>query len=296
MSAIKNANKEDNMGLWFSEIENDMISYGYKFNDVLFNDRSEYQSVKVIETEAVGRMMLLDDLIMVTDFDEFVYHEVISHIPVCLHKKPEKVVVIGGGDGGTVRELLKHQCIKEIVLCEIDEMVVEASKKFFPDLGRFLNDERVTVRIGDGVAYMQEHAAGELDLVIVDSTDPIGPGEGLFCKDFYRSVSAALKSDGMMVCQSESVWHRPEMLHRIHNNVSAGFDFRKSYIAGIPTYPRGTWSWTVGSKNPIIPEEYDRERFNQVKADLKYLNDQTMLSVFALPNFYLDKLSRNSES
>jgi len=279
------------MGLWFSEIEDDAISYGYKVKDVLFHDRSEYQSVKVIETEAVGKMMLLDDLIMVTEFDEFVYHEVISHIPVCLHKKPEKVVVIGGGDGGTVRELLKHQCIKEITLCEIDEMVVDVSKKFFPKLGSFLDDDRVTVRIGDGVAYMKERSTGELDLVIVDSTDPIGPGEGLFCKDFYRSVAEALKPDGMMVCQSESVWHRPELLRRIHNNVSAGFEHRKSYIAGIPTYPRGTWSWTIGSKNSILPDEYNRDRFAAVKSDLKYLNNETMLSVFALPNFYLDKLS-----
>ncbi len=280
------------MGLWFTEIEDNEISYGYKTKDVLFSSRSEFQTIKIIDTLAYGKVMLLDDLVMLTESDEFVYHEVISHIPVCLHKSPEKVVVIGGGDGGTVRELLKHQCIKDITLCEIDKMVTDVSKEFFPSLGKALEDDRVTVKIGDGVAYMKDMGAGEVDLVIVDSTDPIGPGEGLFCKEFYRSVASALKDDGLMVCQSESPWHSTAMLHRIRDNVAAGFEHRKSYIAGIPTYPRGTWSWTLAAKNPIFPEEYNRSRFDQVKAGLKYLNDGMMVSVFSLPNFYQDQVSQ----
>ena len=156
----------------------------------------------MIETESYGRMLLIDGLVMITDRDEFVYHEMIAHIPALNHRKPERVVVIGGGDGGTVRELLKHPSIKEVVLCEIDGLVVDASKKYFPEVAGCLEDSRVRVNIGDGLAYMKNHDPGVLDLVIVDSTDPVGPGEGLFTKEFYSSVSKALKADGMMACQS----------------------------------------------------------------------------------------------
>ena len=279
------------MQLWYYEDYEDGVKLGLAAKEVLFRDKSDFQTVDVIETEAYGRMLLLDGLVMTTDKDEFVYHELIAHVPALNHKKPERVVVIGGGDGGTVRELLKHPEIKEIVLCEIDGMVVEVCEKYFPEIAKGIRDPRVKLNIGDGIAYMAEHEANSLDLVVVDSTDPIGPGEGLFSGAFYKSVAKALKSDGLMVCQSEGLWHPPAVLQRIHKNVSAGFAYVYPYIASIPTYPKGTWSWTMASKNAIDVKNFDKARLKKIEAtNLKYLNEDLMTGVFALPNFFKAKL------
>ncbi len=279
------------MELWYYEDYEDGVKLGLAAKEVLFRGQSDFQTVDVIETEAYGRMLLLDGLVMTTDQDEFVYHELISHIPALNHKKPERVVVIGGGDGGTVRELLKHPEIKEIVLCEIDGMVVEVCEKYFPAIAGGIRDPRVKLNIGDGIAYMKDHAPGTLDLVVVDSTDPIGPGEGLFSSAFYRSVAAALKPDGLMVCQSEGLWHPAPVLQRIQKNVSAGFQHIYPYIASIPTYPKGTWSWTMASKQPIDVKQFDKARLKKIEAtNLKYLNEDLMTGVFAIPNFFKAKL------
>lgn len=275
---------------WYQEDEKSQIRVSYKIKNILFSDKSEFQTVDVVDTVAYGRMLLLDGLVMITDKDEFVYHEVIAHLPVINHPNPKKVVVIGGGDGGTVRELLKHPEIEEIVLCEIDGMVVDASRKFFPAVACGLDDPRVKVNIDDGVAYMVNHKPGDLDIVIVDSTDPIGPGEGLFSGDFYRSVQKSLKPDGIMICQSESMWFEPEILQRIYRNVSAGFKHIKPFVGPVPTYPRGTWSWTMASNRVLEPREYNRQRFDRVKSGLRYLNEDVVMAGFALPNFYAEKL------
>ena len=276
------------MELWFTEQEQDHIRVGWKTTGVLFQGRSEFQSVEVIETKAYGRMLVLDGCVMLTDHDEFVYHEMIAHVPALLHPNPRRAVVIGGGDGGTVRELLKHPSLEEIVLCEIDGMVVDACKKFFPAVAGKLGDPRVTVKIGDGVAYMRD-ANADFDLAIIDSTDPIGPGEGLFSGEFYRSVAKALRPGGIMVAQSESPWFGPEMLGRIHRNIAAGFAHKRSFMASIPTYPRGLWSWTMAGQAPIDPTQFDRERLSRL-GSLEYLTPETLPAVFALPPFYRRKV------
>ncbi|SME87893.1 polyamine aminopropyltransferase [Pseudobacteriovorax antillogorgiicola] len=279
------------MHLWFQEEDDSSLRFGYRVSDVLFRGQSEFQTVDVIETEAYGRMLLIDGLVMITERDEFVYHEMIAHVPALLHNKPEKVVVIGGGDGGTVRELLKHPEIKEVVLCEIDGLVVDTAKKYFPQTAACLSDPRVSVKIADGIAYLKDHQPDSLDLVIIDSTDPIGPGEGLFTKDFYKSVARALKSDGLMVCQSESPWYEENIHQRIQNNLSAGFAHTKPYVGCVPTYPRGLWSWTMAAQYEINPENYSCERFNKLPTeDFQYLNEALMLACFALPNFFKRKL------
>ncbi len=280
------------MQLWYFEDYGDDLKAGFKAKDVLFRGRSEYQTVDVIETEAYGRMLLLDGLVMCTDKDEFVYHELIAHVPALNHPNPERIVVIGGGDGGTVRELLKHPEVKEIVLCEIDGLVVESCEKFFPKIAQGIRDPRVTLNIGDGVAYMKDCKPESLDIVVVDSTDPIGPGEGLFSGEFYRSVAKALKPNGLMVCQSESPWHDAPILQRIYRNVTAGgFRHVHPYIGSIPTYPKGMWSWTMASKQAIDISKFDRKRFSAIaKTDLQYLNEDLMTAVFAIPNFFRKKM------
>ena len=279
------------MQMWFQEEIDPNQRFAYKVSDILFRGKSDFQTVDVIETEAYGRMLLIDGLVMITDRDEFVYHEMIAHIPALNHKKPERVVVIGGGDGGTVRELLKHPEVKEVVLCEIDGLVVEASKKYFPKVAGCLDDARVTVNIGDGLAYMRDHEAGVLDLVIVDSTDPIGPGEGLFTKEFYASVAKALKPDGLMACQSESPWYPKEVLQRIYNNVSGGFKHIAPYVGSVPTYPTGTWSWTMASNKELKLSDYDKDRFQKIeKLGLNYLSEGMMTGAFSIPKFHAKKL------
>ena len=277
------------MELWFTEQEQDHIRTSWKTEDVLFREQSAFQTVEVIQTKAYGRMLVLDGCVMITDADEFVYHEMIAHIPAVIHPNPKRVVVIGGGDGGTVRELLKHDGIEEIVLCEIDGMVVDASRKFFPAVAGKLDDPRVQVRIGDGVAYMRE-LEGACDIAVIDSTDPIGPGEGLFSGDFYRSVARALRPGGLMVAQSESPWYTNEILGRIHRNIRAGFQHKRSYVGAIPTYPRGLWSWTMASNTAFDPARFDRARLAKVAPGLKYLTETLLTSAFALPAFYQEKL------
>lgn len=275
---------------WFKEIENNEIEYGYAFQDKLFDQQSKFQDIKVIDTQAFGKMLILDDYVMLTESDEFVYHELIAHIPACLHKNPEKVVVIGGGDGGTVRELVKHDCIKEIVLCEIDGMVVDVCKRFFPKIAGKLDHPKVKVIVGDGIDYVRG-LENEADLIIIDSTDPVGPGEGLFTGEFYQSVARALKPDSLMVAQSESPWADAEFLNRIHNNINSGFEYVRPYIASIPTYPRGLWSWTIGSHHPVDLAQFNFERFSQVGGELQYLSDAMIRACFQLPPFYKAKLN-----
>lgn len=280
------------MDLWVTEQEGEHIRTGWAVTEVLFSGKSEFQRVDVVETKAYGTMLLLDGLVMITDSDEFIYHEMISHIPLCLHKNPRRVVVIGGGDGGTVREILKHPEVEEVILCEIDEMVINASKKFFPQVANCLNpgvDKRVKVRVGDGVAFMKE-LKNEVDVILVDSTDPIGPGEGLFSREFYRDVAGALREGGLMAAQSESPWFTKDALGRIHRNISGGFKHRRSYVAPIPTYPRGSWSWTVASQKPIDPHSFDSARFGRVEKGLEYLSRDLMTGAFALPKFYSKKI------
>ncbi|MCX6110300.1 MAG: polyamine aminopropyltransferase [Proteobacteria bacterium] len=280
------------MELWFTEQEQEQIRTSWKAEEVLFRSQSEFQAVDVIQTKAYGRMLVLDGCVMLTDADEFVYHEMIAHVPALIHKNPKRVVVIGGGDGGTVRELLKHKGIEEIILCEIDGVVVDTCRKFFPKVAGCLDDKRVKVKIGDGIAYMKE-LNQEIDLAIIDSTDPIGPGEGLFSGEFYRSVAKALKPGGLMVAQSESPWYSNVILGRIHRNISAGFKHKRSYMGAIPTYPRGLWSWTMAGQDAFSPADFDRARFNEIATGLQYLSANMVASVFDIPPFFRAKLDVN---
>lgn len=278
------------MKLWFQEEIDEGVRVALRVENVLFRGKSEFQTVDIVETQAYGRTMLIDGLVMVTDTDEFVYHEMIAHVPALLHKKPEHALVIGGGDGGTVRELLKHPTIKKITLCEIDALVIEAARKYFPKIAEGLDDPRVTINVGDGVAYMKNHAPESLDLVLVDSTDPFGPGEGLFSREFYQSVARALKPDGIMACQSESPWFDAPVLKRIMNNVKGGFKNIHPYVGTIPTYPRGTWSWTLASNQPVDTTAMDQKRLREIQPTLHYLNYGLAQGAFALPEFYRKKL------
>ena len=185
---------------------------------------------------------------MFTNYDEFIYHEMIVHPGMSQIARPKKALVIGGGDGGTLRELLRYKSLKKITLCEIDEKVCEVSKKYFPQLGRSLNDPKVDFRAADGFKFVKDCDAETYDYICVDSTDPVGPGEILFSEEFYAEIFRILSPKGLMVCQSESPWSEKDMLLSIHKNlIQAGFHL-KPMVAPVLVYPFGYWSWTMASK------------------------------------------------
>lgn len=278
------------MSEWFVEEDNKEIRFSCKIDKTLFEGKSDYQDVKVVNTLAYGKMLILDGCVMLTETDEFVYHELISHVPLCYHKNPRNVLVIGGGDGGTVREVLKHKEVEKVVLCEIDKMVVDVSKKFFPEVAGELDNKRAEVFIGDGIDYIARHE-NAFDIILVDSTDPVGPGEGLFTKDFYKSVSRALRPGGIVALQSESPWFRKPFLERIQNNVAGAFEHKKAYIGPVTTYPRGLWSWTMASHDATLFDAPNLERFRAVSKGLKYLTEGMLTTVFDIPAFFKEKIN-----
>ena len=277
------------MSEWFTEKDEKGLQFSYKVKETLFEGKSSYQSVKVFDTETYGRMLVIDDFVMLTEADEFVYHEMIAHVPLCYHKNPKTVLVIGGGDGGTVREVLKHPSVEKVTLCEIDQLVVDASKKYFPQVAGELENKRAEVFIGDGIEYIRQHKSA-FDIILVDSTDPIGPGEGLFTKDFYKSVSEALKPGGIVALQSESPWYEPEFLQRIQDNVKGAFSHVKPYVGPVPTYPRGLWSWTMASNDETNFAGLDSEKFSNISKGLKFLTQSLLKNIFDIPPFFKDKL------
>ena len=272
---------------WFEENHEGGLKVSYKISETLFEAESPFQKIKVLQSETYGRILVIDDCVMVTERDEFVYHEMMAHIPTMLMDSPKRALIIGGGDGGTMRELLRHSCYEEVILCEIDGLVVEAAKKFLPSLSSGFADSRAKVVIQDGIQYVKDLPQASFDLIVVDSTDPIGPGEGLFTKDFYSDVARALRPKGLMVCQSESLFYDQKIHDRIQGNVGSAFPWTRPYIGYIPSYPEGLWSWTIGSKEPIDPNKLDGTKLNSFAHELSYLNPEMAKAAFAIPQFFV---------
>lgn len=272
------------MTLWTTE-EHAGVQVGFRTDRTLYHAQSPYQAIDVVETQPYGRMLLLDGLVMTTERDEFVYHEMIAHVPLLNHPDPKRVLIIGGGDGGTVREALKHPEVETIVLCEIDGMVVEACKTYLPALTCGLSDPRVTVNIGDGIAYMAEEAR-DFDVIIIDSSDPVGPGEGLFTEDFYCNVHRALKGNGLMVAQTESPYMDHAIIQKIYPMFQRIFPLVRMYTGAIPTYPSGFWSWGLCAKtNTLLQPADNPERLAAIEKTCRYYNGAIHQASFALPNF-----------
>nr|WP_303872827.1 polyamine aminopropyltransferase [Tepidanaerobacter acetatoxydans] len=275
-----------NLELWFSEYQTKNVKLSFRVTDVLYTKKSEYQHISVFDTEDFGRVLALDDTVMLTTKDEFIYHEMISHIPLLTHGNASKVLVIGGGDGGTVREILKHP-VKEINLVEIDREVIETSKKYFPSVSCGLSDPRVKIFCEDGIEFVKKHSG--YDVIIIDSTDPIGPAVGLFSGQFYKNVFEALNDNGIMVAQTETPILFGDLIKRIYTDMSAVFPYTNLYSAVIPTYPGAFWTFTMGSKsiNPISQEISDIPFL-----ETKYYSRELHKSYFVLPPFVKDIISK----
>jgi spermidine synthase len=272
------------MELWYTEFQTSGVGITCKVKNTIHTEKTEYQEMALVETEQFGRMLVLDGTVQTTLEDEFVYHEMITHIPLFTHRNPKKALVIGGGDGGAIREIIKHPSIEKAVLVEIDRRVVEVCTEHLPEISCALSDSRVEVNITDGIKYVLEHK-NEFDVIMVDSTDPVGPAAGLFAVDFYRSIYESLTEDGVFVAQTESPFFHKDLIRGVFNDIKSLFPITRLYTCAIPTYPSGYWSFTMGSKK-YDPLETDVSKNAHVET--KYYCPEIHKSVFALPKFVSD--------
>ncbi len=275
------------MELWFTEYQTPSLGITLKAAKTLYTAKSEYQEIAVIETEQFGRMLVLDGTVQTTVNDEFIYHEMIVHVPLNTHKNPENILIVGGGDGGAVREALRHPSVKRVVLAEIDPAVIEVSRRFFPEISCGLDDKRVEIVVGDGIKYVEGNP-DMFDVVIVDSTDPVGPATGLFANQFHKSISRCLKQDGIYAAQNESPFLHTDLIKKVYSSVKTIFPVARIYTSPIPTYPGGFWCFIIGSK------VYDPLSY-ECKADkisgTRYYNPEIHKASFALPSFLRKELA-----
>ncbi|WP_232058399.1 polyamine aminopropyltransferase [Nibribacter ruber] len=282
--------------VWFTERDENIALSLKHTGDQLYKKQSPYQKVEVFETLAYGNMLTLDGMVMCTQKDEYVYHEMITHVPMLSHGNVKRALVIGGGDGGTVRELLRHEQIEEVVLVEIDELVIEACKLHLPETASAFDHPKLKLLVEDGIKYIQECANESFDLIIVDSADPVGPGEGLFTAEFYGQVYRCLTANGIMITQSESPRFNTKVFVEIYDTYKGIFGQEKvhCYLAAIPTYPTGTWSFSFSSKGNVHPKDVNMDvaaAFSR-EHNLRYYNEDIHQAAFALPNFVKDLLKK----
>ncbi len=255
---------------WFSEIcEEHGSAISFRIRRKLHEEKTPYQHIEIYETTDFGKLMVIDGFVMLTSRDNFLYHEMMSHPALFTHPAPKRVVIIGGGDCGTLREVLKHRDVEHVLQVEIDEQVTRLSEQYFPELCASNKDPRAEFLFGDGIQWMKAADAGSVDVIIVDSTDPIGPAEGLFSEDFYRSCYRALGDTGLIVQQSESpLLHYDSIIQPMHRAMqAAGFSHTHTLPFPQPCYPSGWWSATLGGRQAV-------DQFRESDAQKRDFNTQ----------------------
>ena len=278
------------MELWFSEMHTENVKMSIRIDRQLHTEQSDFQRIDVFSSPEFGRFLTLDGIMMLTEKDEFIYHEMITHVPMASDPDIKNVLVIGAGDGGTIRELTRYESIEHIDMVEIDERVVEVSKEFLTQTACRLDDPRVSIHYDDGLRFVR-HKENEYDLIIVDSTDPFGPGEGLFTSEFYGNCFNALTEKGILVNQHESPYYADDAkaMQRAHKRIRELFPVCAVYQAHIPTYPSGHWLFGFASKG-IDPLAFDAEHWNSLGIKTKYYNTELHKGSFAIPNYVKELL------
>jgi spermidine synthase len=269
---------------WYYEEDMAATRLGIRYFEKLHEEQSAFQKICVYDTGFFGKLLTLDDIIMLTERDEFVYHEMLTHLPLCSIPDPKHVLIIGGGDCGCLREVIRHQSIEEAVQCDIDERVTRVSEKWFDWVSPTMADSKAKLIFEDGIAYIKEHK-NSFDLIIIDSTDPVGPGVGLFVRDFYRQVAQALKPGGVMVAQTESPMWDSHLVGTIYAEMRATFEHVSPYLGYMPTYPSGMWSWAYASNDRKHDDYFNGDLLAQIEAKCKYYNGDVHKACFMLPNF-----------
>ena len=283
------------MQLWFSEMQTPNVKFSIRVDRQLYSGQSEFQRIDVFESPEFGRFLTLDGYMMLTERDEFIYHEMITHVPLAVHPKVKRVLVIGAGDGGVIRELVRYPEIEDIDLVEIDELVVEVCRKYLPQTACRLDDPRVHIHYEDGLKYIRS-CEDEYDLILVDSTDPFGPGEGLFTREFYGNCFKALKDDGIMINQHESPFYAEDAAacQSMHKLIVESFPISKIYQAHIPTYPSGHWLFGFASKKYHPLRDLDETRWNLRGLSCKYYTTTLHKGAFYIPA-YVERLLKDVE-
>lgn len=268
------------MELWYTEKQTQHLGITCQVKETLCTKMTAFQELAILDTLQFGKMLVLDGMVQTTVEDEFIYHEMITHVPLATHPNPQKVLVIGGGDGGTIKQIIKHREVSRAVLVEIDEEVVTTCREHLPEIsGGSLDDPRVEVIFTDGLEFVKTNKS-EFDVILVDSTEPVGPAVGLFTQEFYQNIYDALKPEGIMVAQTESPFYNRDLIRSVTHRIKKVFPLAHMYLASIPTYPSGLWSFTLGSKvhDPLKVQEFKR-------LDTRYYSPEIHRSSFVLPGF-----------
>mmetsp|Transcript_16250 Transcript_16250/g.25753 ORF Transcript_16250/g.25753 Transcript_16250/m.25753 type:complete len:323 (-) Transcript_16250:57-1025(-) len=292
--------QEINGRTWFLEINDQWKgqALALEVEKMLFDEKSKYQHIQVFKSKSpFGNVLLLDGVIQITDLDECAYQEMIAHLPLNAHANPENVLVIGGGDGGVLREICRHECVKEVVICEIDQMVIQAGKRYFPKIASAWSDERIHLFCGDGAEFVRKNK-NRFDVIICDSSDPVGPAKTLFSQQFYESMRQALRPGGKVCTQAETVWLDLDLIHHLASGARKGYHSVQYAYTQIPTYPCGMIGFLLCSLAPkeAIDEKKDtyeaarcdkpRRRFDKKALDrLKYYSEEMHKAAFVLPAF-----------
>lgn len=279
------------MELWFTENHTPDVKFSIRVDRQLYTGHSEYQRIDVFESKEFGRFLTLDGYMMLTERDEFIYHEMITHVPMAVHPGAKKILVIGAGDGGAIRELCRYDTIDRIDMVEIDPLVVEVCRNYLPLTACCLDDERVHIFYEDGLKYVRTRE-NCYDLIIVDSTDPFGPGEGLFTKEFYGNCYKALKPEGIMVNQHESPFYPGDAsaCQRAHKRIVESFPLSRVYQAHIPTYPSGHWLFGFASKKYHPVKDLKAAEWRQRQLKTRYYTTWIHRGAFMLPAYVEEML------
>jgi len=279
------------MEMWFTEKHTPDVKFSIRVDRQLYTGQSEFQRIDVFESPEFGRFLTLDGYMMLTERDEFIYHEMIVHVPMAVHPAAKNVLVIGAGDGGVIRELCRYPEIEQIDMVEIDPLVVAVCQEYLPQTACRLGDERVRIFYEDGLKFVRSKS-NQYDLIIVDSTDPFGPGEGLFTKEFYGNCYKALNEDGVMVNQHESPFYADDAIacQRAHKRIVESFPISRVYQAHIPTYPSGHWLFGFASKkyHPLKDLKADRWKAREMKT--RYYTAELHRGAFMLPAYVEEML------
>ncbi len=260
-------------------------SFGLQIKGLLDRVQTPYQLIEIYETTKFGNLMVIDGCYMLSTFDNFLYHEMMSHPALFTHPDPKNVVIIGGGDCGTLREVAKHQSVESIIQIDIDEQVTRMAEKYFPELCEANNDKRCQLHFDDGIAWMKNTKAQSIDLIIVDSTDPVGPAEGLFSKAFYQDCMRALKPNGLLVQQTESPLYHQQLIKDTHHAMrEAGFKNFQLLCFPQPIYPSGWWSATMTSKDLVL-NEFRKNDCQNKSFKTEYYNADIHQGAMATPEF-----------
>jgi spermidine synthase len=273
----------------FNEYYNGRTGLTVGVKQVLFSEQSPFQKVEILETDTWGNMMTIDDMVMLSEKDEFVYHEMLAHVALLTHPDPRRVLIVGGGDGGTAREVLRHERVTHVDMVEIDEAVIRAAKAHMPGVGAF-DDPRLQVHIQNGIEFVAK-TTEPYDVLIIDGSDPVGPAADLFSASFLEQCHRALGPEGVLSAQTESPWvasYHPA-IRQVFSSLSSIFSVSRMYLAYIPLYPAGMWSMALASKGADPLSEQVKARsvtgYSKLQSVLRYYNPDVHHAAFALPGF-----------